>query len=111
MKRNPAYLDPADAFEDAFRDVRDHQAAILSAMRLAFESMLAQFDPNRLQEEFDRQMKKGSILGVPAKLRYWDLYRDKYADLAKDAQTRASATCSATSLRRRTRSSSNGCRA
>jgi len=86
VKRNPAYLEPAAAFEDAFRDVRDHQAAFLSAMRLAFESMLAQLDPNQLQEEFDRQIKKGSILGVPAKLRYWDLYRDKYSDLAKDAQ-------------------------
>lgn len=29
-------------------------------------------------------MKKGSILGVPAKLRYWDLFRDKYGELAKD---------------------------
>jgi len=86
VKRNPAYLDPASAFEDAFRDVRDHQAAFLSAMRLAFESMLSQLDPNNLQEDFDRQIKKGSILGVPAKLRYWDLYRDKFSDLAKDAQ-------------------------
>ena len=86
VKHNPAYLDPASAFEDAFRDVRDHQAAFLSAMRLAFESMLSQLDPNRLQDEFDRQIKKGSILGVPAKLRYWDLYREKYSDLAKDAQ-------------------------
>lgn len=86
VKRNPAYLDPAAAFEDAFRDVRDHQAAFLSAMRLAFESMLSQLDPNRLQDDFDRQIKKGSILGVPAKLRYWDLYREKYSDFAKDAQ-------------------------
>jgi len=86
VKRNPAYLDPAAAFEDAFRDVRDHQVAFQSAMRLAFESMLSQLDPNRLQDDFDRQIKKGSILGVPAKLRYWDLYRDKFSDLAKDAQ-------------------------
>ena len=86
VKRNPAYLDPASAFEDAFRDVRDHQAAFFSAMRLAFESMLSDLDPNRLQDEFDRQIKKGSILGVPAKLRYWDLYREKYSDFAKDAQ-------------------------
>lgn len=84
VKRNPAYLAPSAAFEDAFGDVRDHQLATLSAMRFAFEAVLAQFDPNRLQEEFDRQMKKGSILGVPAKLRYWDLYRDKYNDLIKD---------------------------
>ncbi|MGH8187120.1 MAG: type VI secretion system-associated FHA domain protein TagH, partial [Steroidobacteraceae bacterium] len=86
VKQNPAYLDPADAFDDAFQDVRDHQTAFLAAMRIAFESMFAQFDPNRLQEEFDRQMKKGSILGVPAKLRYWDLYRDKYGDLVQDSQ-------------------------
>jgi len=86
VKRNPAYLDPAAAFEDAFRDVANHQTAFQSAMRLAFESMLSQLDPNRLQDDFDRQIKKGSILGVPAKLRYWDLYRDKYSDLAKDAQ-------------------------
>ena len=39
------------------------------------------FDPERLQEDVDRQMKKGSILGVPGKLRYWDLYREKYGAL------------------------------
>lgn len=87
VKRNPAYLAPTEAFEDALHDIRDHQAAILAATRLAFETMLAQFDPDRLQEEFDRLMKKGSILGVPAKLRYWDLYRDKYGDMVKDADT------------------------
>jgi type VI secretion system FHA domain protein len=86
VKHNPAYLQPADAFEDAFRDVRDHQSAFLGAMRLAFESMLSQFDPQRMQDEFDRQMK-GSIIGVPSKLRYWDLYRDKYGELSKDAET------------------------
>jgi len=86
VKHNPAYLKPADAVDEAFRDVREHQAAFLAAMRLAFESMLSQFDPQRLQEEFDRQMK-GSILGVPAKLRYWDLYRDKYGDLIRDAES------------------------
>jgi type VI secretion system FHA domain protein len=87
LKHNPAYLDPTDAFKDALHDVRDHHSAILAALRLAFESMLAQFDPNRMQDEFDRQMKKGSILGVPVKLRYWDLYRDKYGDMVKDADT------------------------
>lgn len=85
VKQNSAYLPPADALEEAFRDVRDHQAAFQGAMRLAFESMLAQFDPERLREQFDRQMK-GAILGVPAKLRYWDLYGDRYGELVKDAE-------------------------
>ena len=85
MRQNAAYLEPTEAFADALNDIRDHQTAVMTAMRLAFETTLAQFDPNRLQEDFDRQLRKGSILGVPAKLRYWDLYRDRYGDLAKDA--------------------------
>lgn len=84
VKRNAAYLEPAEAFEEALCDVRDHQSALVSAMRIAFEAMLAQFDPDRLQDEFDRRAKIGSIIGVPAKLRYWDLYRDRYGEMLKE---------------------------
>jgi type VI secretion system FHA domain protein len=83
VKRNPAYLAPVEAFEDAFADLRNHQIAMLAGMRVAFESMLAEFDPDRLQREFDRQLNKGL---VPAKLRYWDLYRERRHDIVKDPE-------------------------
>ena len=83
VKRNPAYLPPVEAFEDAFADLRHHQIAMLAGMRVAFESMLAVFDPDRLQQEFDRQLSKGL---VPAKLRYWDLYREKRQEIIKDPE-------------------------
>jgi type VI secretion system FHA domain protein len=85
VKRNAAYLGPVEAFEDAFDDVRNHQMAMLAGVRVAFESMLAEFDPDRLQEEFDRRLKTGALLSVPAKLRYWDLYREKIRDMVRDA--------------------------
>ena len=56
---------------------------MLEGMRMAFDAMLAEFDPDRLQEQFDRQLSKGSLISIPAKLRYWDLYRDSCQD---DAQ-------------------------
>ena len=87
VKRNAAYLGPVDAFEDAFDDLRQHQMAMLAGVRVAFEAMLAEFDADRLQEEFDRQLKKGALLSVPAKLRYWDLYREKIHDMVKDPET------------------------
>src|SRR6185295_7385350 len=83
VKRNPAYLPPVEAFEDAFADLRNHQIAMLAGMRVAFESMLAEFDPDRLQEQFDRQLNKGL---VPAKLRYWDLYRERHHEILKDPE-------------------------
>jgi type VI secretion system FHA domain protein len=83
LKRNAAYMSPVEAFEDAFADLRNHQIAMLAGMRTAFESMLAEFDPDRLQEEFDRQLAKGL---VPAKLRYWDSYRERQQQAAKDPE-------------------------
>ena len=83
VKRNPAYLPPVEAFEDALADLRHHQIAMLAGMRVAFESMLAEFDPDRLQQEFDRQLSKGL---VPAKIRYWDLFREKRQDIVKDPE-------------------------
>ena len=86
VKRNAAFLGPVEAFEDAFDDVRNHQMAMLAGLRVAFEAMLAEFDPDRLQEEFDRQLKKGALLSVPAKLRYWDLYQEKIRDMVRDPE-------------------------
>ncbi len=86
VKRNEAYLGPVDAFQDAFDDLRNHQLAMLAGMRVAFEFTLAQFDPDRLQEQFDQQAKKGSVFAVGTKLRYWDLFRERRRDLARDPE-------------------------
>jgi type VI secretion system FHA domain protein len=82
VKRNAAFLGPVEAFEDAFEDVRNHQMAMLAGVRAAFDAVLAQFHPDRLQEEFDRQAR-GSL--VPGKLRYWEQYRDRFNDMVSDA--------------------------
>lgn len=86
VRRNAAYLEPVEAFEEAFEDMRDHQMAMLAGIRVAFESTLAEFDPDRLQQQFDRQLKPGSLLNLPAKLRYWELYRDRRETLLKDPE-------------------------
>jgi predicted component of type VI protein secretion system len=86
VKRVAGYLGPVDAFEDAFDDIRSHQVAMLAGLRVAFDAMLQQFDPERLQEEFDRQTKKAALVSLPAKLRYWDQYSLKFHDMVRDSE-------------------------
>jgi type VI secretion system FHA domain protein len=86
VKRNAAYLGPVEAFTDAFEDLKHHQLAMLEGMRMAFEAMLAEFDPDRLQAQFDQQLSKASLISKPAKLRYWDLYRDFCKAMIKDKE-------------------------
>lgn len=92
VKRNQAYLSPVQAFEDAFQDLRHHQIAMLAGMRVAFEFMLAEFAPDRLEEQFGRRIEKGGLMAKGAGLRqlrsmkYWDMYRDKQAEIARDPE-------------------------
>jgi predicted component of type VI protein secretion system len=60
---------------------------MLVGVRVAFEAMLSEFDPDHLQEQFDRTVKKAALVSIPARLRYWDLYRDWIHDMVRDADT------------------------
>jgi type VI secretion system FHA domain protein len=84
VKHSPAYLPPAAAFEEALRDVQDHQLAMLAGLRTVFDKMLEEFDPSRLQAHFDEQAKRGALLPKPAQWRYWDQYREKVEAMLRD---------------------------
>jgi type VI secretion system FHA domain protein len=85
--RATGFLPPVDAFHEAFDDLKSHQIAMLAGMRAALALVLKQFDPEALEEEFDRGLKRGAILEIMNKTKYWELYRDKYASLADDERS------------------------
>jgi type VI secretion system FHA domain protein len=85
-RRSPAYLPPVEAFEDALNDIRYHQMAMLAGMRAAFEHVLSSFDPEQLQELFDKRVKRGGLLSMGGKARYWELYSEEYRELSADRE-------------------------
>jgi type VI secretion system FHA domain protein len=87
VRRSQSYLGPVDAFREAFDDLKAHQLALMAGMRAAFGTLLARFDPERLQEGFDKGLKRSALLDVINKTKYWDLYREMYAELGDDDAT------------------------
>jgi type VI secretion system FHA domain protein len=82
-RRSSAYLPPVEAFEDAFDDIRAHQMAMLAGMRAGFEHVLQTFNPQRLQELFEKRSKGGSLLRG-TKSRYWESYAEEFRELTED---------------------------
>jgi type VI secretion system FHA domain protein len=82
-RRNPAYLPPQEAFDDAFNDVRFHQLAMLAGVRAGFDNLLNRFDPAQLQELFERQGKRGGLFGG-GKASYWERYAERYTEMTAD---------------------------
>lgn len=86
VKRNPGYLGPVDAFEEGFRDVEFHQAAVLAGIRAAFNSMLAKLHPTHLEELYEKKVRRTSMLGVGARGKYWELYRERFEEIDRDRE-------------------------
>ncbi len=72
------YLGARDAVREVCRDLLNHQNAFLDAMNSAFIEFADRFEPDELQDGFDRAMKGGKLLAFMNKSKYWDLYRDLY---------------------------------
>ena len=84
VKRNPAYLGTTAAFDDAFKDVRHHQLALLAGMRAAYEFMLQRFNPQALKAQFDSKPGRKGGLGFGGQGRYWDAFEEYYRDVTAD---------------------------
>ena len=72
------YLGPVDAVREVCRDLKFHQDAVLEAMMSAFVNFSARFDPEELQQSFDRTLDKKPLFNALNKVKYWQLYRDLY---------------------------------
>lgn len=71
------YLGARDAVREANRDLLNHQNAFLDAMNSAFIEFADRFDPDELQEGFDRAIDS-KLFAFTNKSKYWGLYRDLY---------------------------------
>lgn len=72
------YLNARDAVHEACQDLLNHQNAFLDAMNSAFIEFAERFEPEELQEGFDRALNGSKLLSFMNKSKYWDLYCDLY---------------------------------
>ncbi|RLA31826.1 MAG: type VI secretion system-associated FHA domain protein TagH [Gammaproteobacteria bacterium] len=72
------YLNPVDAVREVCRDLKFHQDAVLEAMINAFVEFADRFDPDELQQNFDKTLKKKPLFNSLNQLKYWQLYCDLY---------------------------------
>ncbi len=77
------YLGAEDAVRAGFRDVRQHEQALVQAMLQAVQDYVERFDPEELRNRFDKGLKRGGLLASANKLKYWELYEESYPALTQ----------------------------
>ena len=86
VKRNAGYLGPVEAFTEGFDDVTFHQSAVLAGIRAGFNAMLAKLHPQKLEELYERKLKRTAMLGIGNKAKYWEMYRAQFEEIDRDRE-------------------------
>ncbi len=79
------YLDATEAAEEALRDVKAHEVAMVTGMEAALKGVLSRLDPAVLEEKIQGG---GGISGLlkSKKARYWEIYETMFAEISDQAE-------------------------
>jgi len=79
------YMDPGQAAEEALRDIRAHEVAMVTGMQAALKGLLAQFDPEVLARKLTENPRSGGLL-KSKKSQYWEVFEETYAAISEQAE-------------------------
>jgi type VI secretion system FHA domain protein len=81
----PGYLDAAEATQQALRDIKAHEIAMMTGMEAALKGVLARLSPSALEGKIETNGGIGSIL-KGKKARYWEVYEKMYEEISDQAE-------------------------
>ena len=87
-RREAGYLEPLTAVEASLDDLKAHELALLEGVQAAVNALLAQFDPDRLEERLAESSALGILLQGGRRAKLWDLYTEKFTEIAEAARVR-----------------------
>ncbi|KUP91558.1 type VI secretion system-associated FHA domain protein TagH [Tritonibacter horizontis] len=83
--RARGYLDAEKAAEEALRDIKAHEIAMVTGMEAALKGVLAKLDPKLLESQIEKRGGLGGLLRNK-KAQYWDIYENHYAEISDQAE-------------------------
>ncbi|RDC74063.1 type VI secretion system-associated FHA domain protein TagH [Rhodovulum sp. 12E13] len=83
--RARGYLDAEAATNEALRDIKAHEVAMVTGMEAALKGVLARLDPAALAGQIESSGNLGSVF-KGKKARYWEVYEKMYAEISDQAE-------------------------
>jgi type VI secretion system FHA domain protein len=83
--RSPGYMEPLASARQAAEDIEAHELAVMVGMQQALLSLLRRFDPDELEKRLVTGAL-GGLLPAARKARCWDVFRQTYGDLSREAE-------------------------
>ena len=86
LGRTPGFIAGREAVDEALDDIKSHQLAVLAGMQLALSTVIARFDPDKLEKRLEQGSLIEGILPAARKARYWELFKSLYKEIATELE-------------------------
>lgn len=83
--RTSGYLDATEAAEQALKDIRAHEIAMVTGMEAALKGVLKELSPEALEGRIEVGGGLSSVL-KGKKARYWEVYEKLYGEISDQAE-------------------------
>lgn len=83
-KKMPGFMEPLEAVDDAYRDLRGHQNGVVVGTRASMDKVIRRLRPERIESALKRSPLQ--ILPFKRKADLWDLYRQQHHCVAGESQ-------------------------
>lgn len=86
LNTSDSYLAPVEAMREGFEDIEGHQLAVMAGTQAAIAALMKRFQPEFLEDTFDRTVSRAGLLPGGKKAKYWDAYEEYYQNLAASVE-------------------------
>jgi FHA domain-containing protein len=84
--RIPGFMEPVEAMEDAYRDLRAHEVGVIAGMHAALAEVLRRFEPGELERRLKPPGVLEGLLPNSRQARLWETFAEMYVDISREAQ-------------------------
>jgi FHA domain-containing protein len=85
-KRFPGFMEPVEAMQDAYDDLRAHQLGMTAGMRAALHDVLLRFSPTQIESRMTRHTLFDAVLPQNRKFLPWRLYTTIFEQIMDEAE-------------------------
>jgi type VI secretion system FHA domain protein len=84
--RGPGFLPPEAAVRGGFRDIQEHEMALLDAMQVALRALLQRFEPGSFEKQLEAENLFSTLVAGGRRAKCWDAFKARYAQIASEAE-------------------------
>jgi type VI secretion system FHA domain protein len=84
-KKMPGFMEPLEAIDDAFRNLRGHQKGVVVGTRASMDKVIRRLRPERIESALKPNLLYTAV-PFRRKAALWDLYRQQHHSVAGESQ-------------------------